>query len=75
MFNGNNANNASYCSSPIAVTPAPAGVLGADALVRVGKIGLRVSGKAWMFSAVRASPQEQFFMLRTQWGVEGIYQF
>lgn len=57
------------------ISPAAAGVAGADALVRVGSFGVRASGKAWMYAAYRVSPEAQYFMLRTQWGLEGLYQF
>lgn len=57
------------------VSPSPAGLVGADALVRFGSFGARVSGKAWMYEAVRAAPQDQFFMLRAQASVEGLFQW
>ncbi len=66
---------AGFDTSNYSIVPSPAGLVGADALVRVGKFGARVSGKAWMYSAVQPSPQEQFFMLRAQGSVEGLYQW
>lgn len=62
-------------SSNFSVNPAPAGLVGADALVRVGRVGLRVSGKAWMYQGVRLSPEDSFFMLRPQGSIEGLYQW
>jgi hypothetical protein len=67
--------SAAFDKSNYNVTPAAAGVVGADVLLRVQRVGLRVSGKAWMYSAVQPSPEKQIFMLRSQWGVEGVYQF
>jgi hypothetical protein len=64
-----------FDTSNYQVTPAPAGLVGADALVRVGRFGARVSGKAWMYQVVRASPEDQFFMVRAQASVEGLFQW
>lgn len=64
-----------FDTSNYSVLPAPAALAGADALVRVGRFGARVSGKAWMYSAVRAAPQDQYFMLRAQGSIEGLFQW
>ncbi len=64
-----------FDTTTYSILPSPAGLAGADALVRVGRFGARISGKAWMYSAVQASPQEQFFMLRGQGSIEGLFQW
>jgi hypothetical protein len=53
----------------------PAGLLGGDALVRFGKIGVRASGKAWMFNVVQTSPIDNFFVVRSQWALEALVQW
>jgi hypothetical protein len=57
------------------IRPDPAGVAGADALVRFGTFGFRVFGKAWMFDVVQTSPVQTFFVVRPQWGVEALVQW
>ena len=57
------------------VSTAPAGILGGDAIVRLGSVGLRVSGKAIAFSATRDTQEESFFLVRSQWGFEGFVQW
>lgn len=57
------------------IRPDPAGVAGADAMVRFGKFGVRVFGKAWMFDVVQTTPVQTFFVVRPQWGVEALVQW
>ncbi len=57
------------------VVPDFAGVAGADALVRFGRLGVRASGKAWMFDAIQVSPSQNFFIARSQWSLEGLVQW
>jgi hypothetical protein len=57
------------------IRPDPAGVVGADALVRFGRFGARIFGKAWMFDIVQTSPTKSFFVVRPQYGVEALIQW
>lgn len=58
-----------------AVEPDLAGTLGADALVRTGRFGVRASGKAWLFEVLQPSPVDTFVVVRTQFGVEALLQW
>lgn len=58
-----------------AVEPELAGTLGADALVRFGRLGVRASGKAWLFEVLQPSPVEAFVVVRSQFGVEALLQW
>lgn len=53
----------------------PAGVVDVDALARFGPYGIRAFGKGWIFSASRLSPDEQYVLVRPQWGLEGVFQW
>jgi len=64
-----------FDTSNYSVLPAPAGLAGADALIRVGPVGARLAGKAWMYEGTRAIPAESFFMLRASASIEGLYQW
>lgn len=66
---------AGFQSTNYLVTATPAGIAGAEALVRVGNVGVRVSGKAVGFGASTDTPQQGWFLVRSQWGVEGFYQW
>ena len=57
------------------IRPDPAGVVGADALVRFGKVGVRASAKAWMFDVLQTVPSENFFVVRPQCGIEALVQW
>ena len=57
------------------IRPDPAGLVGADALVRFGRVGVRASGKFWMFDVLQTSPAENFFVVRPQWGIEALVQW
>lgn len=57
------------------VRPDVAGVVGADALIRFGRFGARVFGKAWMFDVLQTSPTKTFFVVRPQYGVEALVQW
>jgi hypothetical protein len=57
------------------IRPDPAGVVGGDALVRFGRFGARIFGKAWMFDIVQTSPTKTFFVARPQYGVEALVQW
>lgn len=57
------------------INPDPAGMVGADALVRFGKVGMRASGKVWMFDVLQTTPTETFFVVRPQWSVEALVQW
>jgi hypothetical protein len=48
---------------------------GADLMVRFGNVGVRASGKAWMYDAVQTTPIETFFLVRPQFGIEGLVQW
>ena len=58
-----------------AVRPDVAGAVGADALVRFGRFGARVFGKAWMFDVLQTTPTKSFFVVRPQYGVEALVQW
>jgi hypothetical protein len=63
-------------NAPVDATrPAPGGLLGGDALVRFGKVGVRASGKAWLFDVLQTSPSEDFLLVRPQWSVEALVQW
>jgi hypothetical protein len=51
------------------------GVVGADALVRFGRFGVRAFGKAWMFDVVQTTPTKTFFLVRPQYGLEALVQW
>jgi hypothetical protein len=53
----------------------PGGVVGGDALVRFGRVGLRASGKVWMYDVLQTSPAKDFFAARPQWSVEALVQW
>lgn len=57
------------------IRPRPAGLGGADALVRFGSIGVRASGKAYMFDVVQTVPVKSYFTVKTQWGIEALVQW
>jgi hypothetical protein len=57
------------------VTPGPAAMAGGDAQVRFGSLGIRLSGKAVGFGASRDSVAESWFLVRSQWGAEGFFQW
>lgn len=57
------------------VSATPAAIAGGEALVRFGSVGVRVTGKAVGFSASVDTPPEGWFLVRSQWGVEGFYQW
>ena len=57
------------------VTPGPAAMAGGDAQVRLGSLGIRLSGKAVGFSASRDARAESWFLVRSQWGAEGFFQW
>ena len=57
------------------IRPDPAGVVGADALVRFGRFGVRASGKVWMFDVLQTTPAVNFFVVKPQWGVEALVQW
>ncbi len=57
------------------VTAEAAGMLGADGIIRFGRYGVRVSGKAIGFSASRDIQPQTWFLLRSQLGLEGFVQF
>lgn len=57
------------------VRAGPAAAAGADALVRFGKVGVRASGKAWMFNVVQTTPIDNFFVVRSQWALEALVQW
>ncbi|MFZ5479884.1 MAG: hypothetical protein ACOZNI_24175 [Myxococcota bacterium] len=48
---------------------------GADLLVRFGNVGVRASGRAWMYDAVQTYPIQTFFLVRPQFGIEGMVQW
>lgn len=58
-----------------AIRPDVAGVVGADALVRFGRFGVRGFGKAWMFDVLQTTPTETFFLVRPQYGLEALVQW
>jgi hypothetical protein len=51
------------------------GFAGADLMIRFGNVGVRASGKAWMYDAVQTSPIHSFFLVRPQFGIEGLVQW
>ncbi len=57
------------------IRPDVAGVVGADALVRFGRYGARLFGKAWMFDVLQTSPAKNFFVVRPQYGIEALVQW
>lgn len=61
--------------SDYAIRPDPSGMVGADALVRFGKVGVRASGKVWMFDVLQTTPAANFFVVRPQWGIEALVQW
>jgi hypothetical protein len=61
--------------SDYAIRPDPAGMVGADALVRFGRVGVRASGKVWMFDVLQTTPSANFFVVRPQWGIEALVQW
>jgi hypothetical protein len=52
-----------------------AGCVGADALVRAGRYGARVAGKAWIFEATQTVPLTTFTVVRPQFSVEALVQW
>lgn len=64
-----------FDASNYVVTPGPAAMAGADAIARFGSFGLRISGKAVGFSESRDSGDEAWFLVRSQWGAEGFFQW
>lgn len=66
---------AGFQSTNYVVTATPAGIAGGEALVRFGNIGVRLSGKAVGFTASTDSPPDHWFLFRSQWGLEGFYQW
>lgn len=59
----------------VAIRPSPAGVVGADVLVRFGRFGARAFGKAWMFDVLQIVPTRSFFVVRPQYGLEALVQW
>lgn len=57
------------------IRPDPSGMVGADALVRFGQVGVRASGKVWMFDVLQTTPTQNFFAVRPQWGIEALIQW
>ncbi len=57
------------------IRPDPAGLIGGDALIRFGRLGVRASGKVWMFEVLQTSPSRSFFAARPQWGLEALVQW
>lgn len=57
------------------IRPDAAGVVGGDVLIRFGRFGARVFGKAWMFDVLQTSPARSFFVVRPQYGVEALVQW
>ena len=58
-----------------AVTPAPAGNAGLDALARFGNFGVRVAGKAWFYEGQHPQVSATQFMIQPQVTVEALWQF
>lgn len=58
-----------------AVDPKISGIGGGDLLVRFGAVGLRASGKAWMFEVLDPSPLKAYVAVRSQFGVEFLFQW
>jgi hypothetical protein len=52
-----------------------AGCVGADALVRAGRYGARVAGKAWIFDATQTVPLTTYTVVRPQFSVEALVQW
>jgi hypothetical protein len=57
------------------VKPGMAGVTGADLLVRAGRFGARIAGKAWVFDATQASPARSFTIVAPQVSAEALIQW
>jgi hypothetical protein len=57
------------------VRAAMAGCVGADALVRAGRYGARVAGKAWVFEATQTVPLTTHTVVRPQFSVEALVQW
>lgn len=55
--------------------PSPGGTLGADALARFGRFGVRVYGKGWVFGGINEDTYETYAVVRPQYGVEGVVQW
>lgn len=60
---------------PYPVDPAPAGFAGADLTLRGAKLGVRLSGRAWMYEVTQEALGEAYFHAQGQFGVEGTWQF
>ena len=52
-----------------------AGCVGADALVRSGRYGARIAGKAWIFEATQTVPLTSYTVVRPQFSVEALVQW
>lgn len=54
---------------------APSAVLGADALIRWDRIGIRVGGKAFGWRSYQPTVRETVGVIRPQFAVEGVFQW
>lgn len=57
------------------IRPDVGGTVGADALVRFGRVGARAFGRVWLFDVQQTSPARSFVVLRPQYGVEALVQW
>lgn len=57
------------------VDPAPAGCAGGDLTIRGQHVGLRLSGKAWIYEGEVRSDPDGVVLVAGQFGAEGMYQF
>lgn len=57
------------------VDPAPAGFAGADLTLRGAKLGVRLSGRAWMYEVTQENLGQSWFHVQGQFGLEGTWQF
>jgi hypothetical protein len=51
------------------------GFAGADFMARFGRVGVRASGKAWIYDTVQSFPIETFVVVRPQFGIEWLVQW
>lgn len=54
---------------------APAAVAGGDIVIRSGSLGVKLGGKAWGISMIPQKPPEAYFVVRSQFSLEGIIQW
>ncbi len=70
-----NPDAVSVVGADVAIVPCIGGFAGADAFVRVNHVGLRVSGKAWIYEGLEYEPPRGWLVVQPQVTVEALYQW